>query len=63
MNIFNTLEYDLYVSGNKCYYKMVVVTFICEYRYQLMDSSHFEIHILPVGPGPSQNFLQVLVIL
>ena len=31
VNIFHTLEYDLYVSRNGCYYKMVVFTFICEY--------------------------------
>ena len=63
VNIFNTLEYDLYVSRNKCYYKMVVFTFIWEYRYRLTDSFHFGIHIIPVCPVPSQKVLQILVIL
>ena len=63
VNIFNTLEYDLYVSRNECYYKIVVFTFICEYRYRLMDSFHFGIHILHIGPDPSQNISQVLEVL
>ena len=61
VNIFNTLEYDLYVSRNECFYKMVVFTFICEYRYQLMDSFHFSILFLHLGPHLSRiHFLMVV---
>ena len=63
VNIFNTLEYDLYVSGNKCYYKMVVFNFIWEYRYRLPDSFHFGILFIHIHPCPSQKVLQILVIL
>ena len=63
VNFFNTLEFDLYVSGNECYYKMVVFTFICEYRYRLMDSFHFKILFLHFGPSPSQKVSLILMIL